>query len=73
MELAKLGARMEMMTGKVARSGDCGYREGCGGTEVTEFTYRGPVVRKTIKGPANNFWVDEARAAEVMSQQRARE
>ena len=30
-ELAKLGERIEMMIGKVARSGDCDYREGCGG------------------------------------------
>lgn len=49
MELAKLAEGMEMMIGKVARSGDCGYREGCGGAEVMEFTCGG-VVRKTIKG-----------------------
>ena len=50
MELAKLGARMEMMTGKVAGSGDCGYRERCGGAEVTEFTYR-PSSEKDNQGP----------------------
>jgi len=37
-ELAKLDERMEVMIGKVARSGDCGHQEGRGGAEVTEFT-----------------------------------